>query len=273
MFIMNHGTSDRPKQQGGAMLRVLLFLCIVGAGLSLAWMLFLPEILATTVKKRTGFEVTITRMTSNPFTGKVNAGEIIVRNPAGWPSPSFVQIRELRAELDVMSILSTRAVVKSAYLDIANVTWVSDAHRASNLQVFEERRKGEKPPPKKIIAPAKEKPKEPEQPPEFLVQNLEVRYERLELADFSAAKPIVRDLKIDFAKTYKDVSDSKQVLVGGPPGLSAVGSVLLALFPGTLGQALGSALHEPLPVSKDKTRKRLDPLRGVLEKLEETPKP
>jgi hypothetical protein len=273
MFLMNHGTSHRPNQRGGAMLRVLLFLGIVGAGLSLAWMLFLPEILATTVKKRTGFDVTITRMTSNPFTGLVRADEIIVRNPAGWPSPSFLQIRELRAELDVLSILSSRAVVKSAFLDIALVTWVSDAHRASNLQVFEERRKGEKPPPKKITAPAKEKPKEPEAPPEFLVENLEVRFERLELADFSAPKPILREVKFDFSKTYKDVSDSKQVLAGGPPGLSAAGSVLLALFPGPLGQALGSALHEPLPVTKDKTRKRPDPLRGVLEKLEEKPKP
>lgn len=273
MFPMNHASTHLPNQRGGALLRVLLFLCIVGAGLSLAWMLFLPEILATTVKKRTGFEVTITRMTSNPFTGLIRANEIIVRNPPGWPSQAFLQIRELRAELDVMSILSSRAVVKSAYLDLSNVTWVSDAHRASNLQVFEERRKGEKPQPKKITAPTKEKPKEPELPPEFLVQNLELRFERLELADFSGPKPILRELKLEFTKTYKDVSDSKQILAGGPPGLSAAGSVLLALFPGPLGQALGSALHEPLPVSKDKTRKRLDPLRGVLEKLEEKPKP
>lgn len=255
--------------RGGAMLRIILFLCVVGAGLALAWMLFLPEILATTVKKRTGFEVQIARMSSNPFTGELKADEIVVRNPAGWPSGAFVQIRELKAVMDMSSVFGSRPVVKSAYLDISTVSWVSDAHRASNFQVFEDRRKGEKPQPKKL--PAKEK--EPEVPREFLVQDLELRYGRLELNDFSGPKPANRELTLNFVKTYKDISDSKKVLAGGPPGLSAVGSVVLALFPGPFGEALGSALHEPLLPSKDKNRKLPDPMRGVLEKLEEKPKP
>jgi hypothetical protein len=233
MFPMNHASSHLPNQRGGALLRVLLFLGIVGAGLSLAWMLFLPEILATTVKKRTGFDVTITRMTSNPFTGLVRADEIIVRNPAGWPSPSFLQIRELRAELDVMSILSSRAVVKSAYLDISNVTWVSDAHRASNLQVFEERRKGEKPQPKKITAPGEGEAEGTGGAAGVSRPKPRASFGAARTGRFLRAQSrFCAKLKVEFSKTYKDVSDSKQsAWPVGPPGLSAAGSVLLALFP------------------------------------------
>jgi len=124
-------------------------------------------------------------------------------------------------------------------------------------------------------AVAKEKPDEP--PAKFLIRRLNVRLEKVIIADYTTPTPTVKEFDRKFYYTYNDVSDPKQLLapfVLKP--LESVGEAIRGLIPGEIGKAFGAVTKtaEEEPVAKKKPNVPAeDPLKTVVEKLEETPKP
>jgi hypothetical protein len=124
-------------------------------------------------------------------------------------------------------------------------------------------------------AVAKERTEEP--PMKFFIKRLEVRLEKVIVADYTTPTPTVKEFDRKFYYTYNDVSDPKQLLapfVLKP--LESVGEAIKGLIPGEIGKAVGAVTKpgEEVPVAKKKTDAPAeDPLKTVVEKLEETPKP
>jgi len=254
--------------RGGALVKFILFVAIVFAVLALAWMLFLPSILKSVLEKRTGFEIQIAKMSANPFTGNLSLVGLAINNPSGWPAREFVNVREFTAEADVWSFFSSRPIVNNAIVDVAFVSVVTDSQGKTNVRLFQDRVAGPN-------DPAQRKPPQPELKPEFLIRQLRLRFDKVTMADYSGGKktPTTREVNLNLDKTYKDVTDAKQLLTGALPGIEAIGSAISALVPGKLGKAIGGAMNDPAELLKNTGKKAGGAIKGLLEKLEEKPKP
>jgi hypothetical protein len=114
-----------------------------------------------------------------------------------------------------------------------------------------------------------------EKPMRFLIRRLEVRLEKVVVADYTGASPSVREFDRKFIYTYNDVSDPKQLLAPfALKSLEPVGAAIKGLIPGDMGKAFGAATK---PVDNEILKKPAtpadDPLKTVVEKLEESQKP
>jgi uncharacterized protein involved in outer membrane biogenesis len=245
------------------MVRVWIFLLVVVAILVVAWNFFLPQILATTVRKRTGFEVSLVGLQANPFNGHLRIEGLVVSNPPGWALEPFVHVRDLEMTLDVGSLFGSSPVVERARIEVASVTLVTDASGRTNLQVFQERWAG--PPPKPGTKP-KPAPK-PERPPAapFLIRELDLKFDILEFIEAQRQPPVRERVALHLAERFENVSDVRDVVAVAMPGIDAVSSTLSALIPGLVGDVLG----KPLPPAKP----RREGVWRSMEKLEETRKP
>jgi hypothetical protein len=264
-----HRPSFNPLRQcqGGALFKLLLFFAVLFALIAVAWMLFLPSILKSVVQKRTGFDVQIAKMAVNPFKGDVSVEGLVINNPSGWPSRDFIDVREFKANTDLWSLIGgKRPIIDEAVVNVALVAVVTDSQKKTNLQLFQER----------IAGPKDEKQKKQEPPAklEFLIRKLHLRFSKVQLADYSGgkAKPSIREMNLNIDRHYTDVTDAKQIVTGAIPGIGAIGSALSALVPGALGKAIGGAMNEPVELLKGTGRKAGDFFKGMIEKLEESPK-
>jgi len=130
----------------------------------------------------------------------------------------------------------------------------------------------------KDVAVAKDKaaPEQPvEKPMKFLIRRLDVRLEKVIVADYSSATPKVQEFDRKLYYTFNDVSDPKQLLAPfALKSLESVGAAIKGLIPGEIGKAVGAVTK----TGEDQLLKKSDnpaqdPLKTVVEKLEETPKP
>ena len=71
----------RGAGRGGCLLRLMVVLVVLGAAAALAWMLFLPVVVADQIRARTGFAVSVASLSCNAFTGKLAVRGLVVRNP------------------------------------------------------------------------------------------------------------------------------------------------------------------------------------------------
>lgn len=241
------------------MVRVWIFLLVVLALLVFAWNFFLPQILATTVRKRTGFEVSLVSLQANPFNGRLRLEGLVVSNPSGWALEPFVHVRDLDMTVDVGSLFGSSPVVERARIEVASVTLVTDASGKTNLQVFQERWAG--PPPKPGAKPVPPRPA----PPPFLIRELDLKFDILEFIEAQRQPPVRERVALYLAERFENVSDVREVVVVAMPGIDAVSSTLSALIPGLVGDVLG----KPLPPAKP----RREGAWRSMEKLEETRKP
>jgi hypothetical protein len=120
---------------------------------------------------------------------------------------------------------------------------------------------------------AKEKP--PEQPMKFLIRKLDVRLEKVIVVDYTTATPTVREFDRKVFYTYNDVTEPRQLLAPfALKSLESVGAAIRGLIPGGIGKTVG-AVTKPGEDSllKKPESPAEDPLKTIVEKLEETPKP
>ena len=117
--------------------------------------------------------------------------------------------------------------------------------------------------------------KPPAQPMKFLIRRLDVRLEKVIVVDYTTATPTVREFDRKLYYTYNDVTDPKQLLAPfALKSLEAVGAAIRGLIPGGIGKALGAVTKtNDQQIVKKTGEPAEDPLKTVIEKLEETPKP
>lgn len=252
--------------------------CIFFGGIfalaALVWMVFLPAVVGRELSSITGFDIRVAVLTADPFTGRVLVRGLAANNPQGFPMPDFVQLRELRSRVEVFpSIFSDRIVVDDLDIDVGKIVLMRRKDGKTNagefMAAFARRGSG---PSQAGGAPA------PAKPVRYLVKNLRLRIDRLVIADYSGAKPDERtfDLKID--QSYSDVTDTRQLLVPGVVRtLQSFGlhHDVARLLPGDFGAALAAAVGGVAQVGegvKDTVKKAGQDLKGLFEKLEQSPK-
>lgn len=115
-----------------------------------------------------------------------------------------------------------------------------------------------------------------EKPIRFTINRLELALDKVIVADFAQPKPDIREYNCKLYYTFNNFSDPKQLLAPfAMKSLQSVGAAIQGLIPGDIGKAFASAVKPTDPMLKPKEEKEAaeDPLKTVVEKLEETQKP
>lgn len=113
-----------------------------------------------------------------------------------------------------------------------------------------------------------------EKPMRFTIHRLELSLDRVIVADYMAATPDVREYKCKLHYTFNNFTDPKQLMAPFAfKSLQSVGAAIQGLIPGDIGKAFGAATQPVDPMLKPKTEQATDPLKTVVEKLEESQKP
>ena len=114
-----------------------------------------------------------------------------------------------------------------------------------------------------------------EQPMRFLIHRLNVSLDKVIVADYATETPTVREFNRKIVYSFNEVSDPKQLLAPfALKSLEPVGAAIKGLIPGDIGKAFGAVTKttEEEPVKKPDAP-AVDPLKTVVEKLEESQKP
>jgi hypothetical protein len=252
---------SRTATAGGIWFRLLLFLAIFFAVLALAWMILLPPALTRFVRGRTGFPMEIQTLYVNPFTGRLALRGMAIKNPPTFPNPAFAEVREVSVDWRVSSMFSQRLVIDDVVVDVAGITLARDPLGAINAWLFQERLAG---------APAARSPagtsvEAKNRPQEFLIKRLQVRCDRLVIADYSGRQPVVRELALNFNHTYENVTSTKQLAAPLGDLLAPVAGAI-----GGLAPEAGAALRAAGDKFKESGRKAGEAMKGFFESLEKS---
>lgn len=275
-------------RRGGAVFKLLVFLAVSFGVLTAAWIFFLPLVLASTLTKRTGFEVKVERLVINPFSSNVDIDGLVVLNPPAFPHSDYVQVRNFQAQAPLSSLFGERPEFDYVRVDVAHMSFVRNADGTLNATLFydrlfplekpltekeEKERKskasaaGGKASPKIVREPALPRPRMA-----FLIHRLELKIDQVTVADYLGNNPTKRDFTLGVNQTFLEVTDAKQLFT--PAMLRAIApaaTTIAALVPGDLGKVLAAAAGGGSP--RDPSKKPADVVKSLVDTLEESRKP
>jgi hypothetical protein len=271
-------------KRGGAVFKLLVFGILSFGVMSVAWIFFMPMILTSTLSKRTGFEVTVERLVMNPFSWSVDLRGLVVANPPTFPRPDYVQVRSFQARAPLATLLGEQAKFDYVRLDISRMAFVRNTDGTLNATLFydrlfptekslneqEERGKTKSKPTKRPDKAGQDA--EPSKKMVFFVRRLELKIDEVVVEDHFGRNPISRTFNVGIDQLYLNVSDAKQLFT--PAMVRCVGpaaTTIGALIPGDLGKILGAAAGPA--VARDPLRKPADPMKTIVDTLEESRKP
>ncbi len=239
---------------------------------AIAWMLFLPTVVRHELRVATGFDFRVDVLAVNPFTGNILVRGLSANNPATYPSPGFAAVREIRARVNLFSwAFSDTVVIDELDLDTESIQIVRVSALKSNAGDFmaafgAAAAPGQAPPPA-----AKHK--------KYIVKAMHVRLDKLVVADYAGKKPdvVTYDLKINH--DYANVTDTRSLLT--PDVVNSLHSLALRhdvseLLPGEFGTMLAVAVGGVAAVESTvvgASKKTGEAVKGMLDKLEQKPKP
>ncbi len=256
--------------------KICLAVGVAFAAVSLAWMIFLPRVVEHELRTVTGFDIRLKVLKADPFTGRVVVEGLSAKNPPSYPTDEFVELRELRADVNLFSCLFTdRAVINELDVNIEKIALIRQHDGKSNAGAFMAAFHHSP----QAGGAAQAPPPAPGKPMEYLVKKLHIRLEELEVADYTGMAADKKAYKLNIDQTYNDVTNPRQLLVP-----SVVNSLytfgfhhdIAKLLPGDFGQALADTLGGVQHMGsslKSTFQKAGDSLKGALDKLEQSPKP
>jgi len=274
---------DRRRERGGCMVKLVGLLVVLAAVGALAWMLFLPAVIVAQIRERTGFDVSVTGLSCNAFTGQLAIRGLVLKNPPSFPVSDFVDLRNFSAAADIWTLWDDRLVLDDLTLDVRKITLVRRADGKSNAEFFSgnlfggptqtANSSGAGVSPVTGSAPVPNSRK-------FLLRRFALRFDSLVVADYSTGKPVVEESVLQLDERYENVTEAKQLLV---PELlrrlaaANLGPVLGRLVPGDFGKALGETAREASvrggDLLKDAGQQSKELFKGLRERLEESKKP
>ena len=231
--------------------------------------MFLPVVVTTQLRQRTGFDATVRTLVVNPFTGRIEIRGLVLTNPPTFPVKDFLELRRFSANAEVFTLFSNRPVFTTMEIDIAKVTLVRRDNAQTNAGTFSEYLAAASPTP---VAPVAKSPRE------FLIRRLTVRVDEVAIDDHSKNVPQVQEFKIALNQTYSDVTGVKQLLAPATlESLLPLGAALNGYIPGALGSAMGDVVKEAAKSTgsliKDAGRSTGEKIKGYFDALEESKKP
>ncbi|HTQ30947.1 MAG TPA: hypothetical protein VMI53_07035 [Opitutaceae bacterium] len=271
-------------RRGHMLFKLLGFVLALAATFTLLWILLLPSLVTGMIKKRTGFDATVSSLFANPFTASINIRQLEIDNPDTFPRKDFVVVNQFRTAVQPSSLFSDRVVVKDAVFDVALVAVVKNAQGQTNVKAFETGVLGPKPPePEKKTdeeqAPEEKKPPEQKKPPkQFLIQHLVVKLDKIIVADYSGSTPRVQEIPVNINRTFTDVTDLKQISVPLVADLSVAGvgdlagDVLGLVIPAPILESLGVVTKGTGGLLQATGKKTTNFIKGLFDSLEEKQK-
>lgn len=143
-------------------------LLITGAVILVLWlvlMLSLGQIVKTAVNsagpKLAGVPVHVKTVIVQPFLGVVRMKGLVIGNPAGFNTPSAMELNDFKLNIKMSSLFSKAIVIEEILIDAPQITYEKGL-KSSNLSTLQDNlapAKTEKPAPKAEAAPAPEKKK------------------------------------------------------------------------------------------------------------------
>jgi hypothetical protein len=248
---------------------VIVLAAVLGI-VAVAWIIFLPAIVQRELRTITGFDFRVEVLKVNPFTGNVTVRGLTASNPAGFPKPEFVELRELHADVNMFSGFSNRIVVNELDINTAKIVLIRQRDGTSNAGKFMAA----------FSRPAGQAASAaPPSSRTFLVKRLHLRLEELVVVDYSGSKTEEKVYKLNIDQSYTDVTDPKQLLV--PSVLRSLYAFglhhdIAQLLPGDLGEALAGALGGAAHAGselKGVVQKAGDSLKQAFDKLDHSSKP
>ncbi len=253
--------------------KVCLAVGVLFAAASLAWMVFLPRVVEHYLRAVTGFDIRVSVLKADPFTGRVVVEGLTAKNPPSYPTDEFVELRALRADVNIFScFFSERIVINELDVDTAKIALVRQHDGKSNAGDFMAAFSRGAPAGTGAV-PVSRKPRK------YLIRKLHIRLEELYVADYTGMATDKKVFKLNIDQTYNDVTDPRQLLV--PSVVRTLYSFgfhhdIAKLLPGDFGQALADTMAGVAHVGtalKNTLQKTGDSLKGALDKLEQSPKP
>ena len=254
--------------RGGILVKILAAFVVFLAIATLGWMLFLPAVVTRVLRSRTQFGVTVQSLAVNPFTATVRLRGLAVDNPADFPAPDFVRVREFRATAGFFSLFGDRPVIDATMVDVAQVTLVKNKEGQRNAALFLARLTGSSDQTRAVAPPAiGPAPK----PRAFLIRHLELRFDRLRLVDASGDRPSRQEFDLGLRQTYENVTSPVQIAVPIVGKVTALGGTLGDLA-GKLGADTFATAKRTGEVLKEVGQKAGHAIKELFQSLEQTPK-
>jgi hypothetical protein len=254
--------------------KALILLGGIVALCALAWMAFLPMVAEHELRDITHFDVRMEVVAVNPFTGNVVVRGFIAKNPAEYPEPDFFDIRSIKADVSVFSLLfSDHIVVDELDVDIAKVELIRlhDGRTNEGQFVASFNRGG--------AASAAGATSAPRKAHSYLIKKLHVRFDELVVSDNSGSKADKSTYDLHISQDFVNISGPGQLLV--PSVVRDLHSFGLhhdvsGLLPGEFGDALAVAVGSAATVTgkiQAAAKGTGEYLKDQLDKLEQKAKP
>lgn len=241
---------------------------------SLLWMVFLPRVVERELRQATGFDIHVAVLRADPFTGRVVVRGFSAQNPPSFPTPEFVELKELTADVNLFSFFTDQIVINQLDIDTTKIALIRQHDGKSNAGSFMAAFSGDG-----AHATGSGPAPPPRKPLRYLVKKLHLRVEELSVADYTGLAIDKKTYKINIDQTYTNVTDPRELLVPGViKTLYSFGlhHDIAKLLPGEFGQALADTLGGAEHVGSAFKRlfeKSGDSLKGAFDKLEQSPKP
>lgn len=242
--------------RGGLLAKLLLFLVVLFVLGAVAWVVLLPSIVVSTIRSKTGFAARIDSLSVNPFTARAELRGLVLENPPGWAERGFVELREFRADAELLPLLRGKLVADEVTLDLTHVTVVTNREGVLNAKAFSDG----------FNSPAQPAPANPPAKPpaktEFLIRRLNLKFGTLTYIDLSKSKPIRRDYALNLSREMRDVDSVADLM---SPFSGAAFSVMKDVAADVSGDAT-RLFKDAGGLLKDSGKKASESLKGLLEK-------
>lgn len=123
------------------MKKVALISVAVVLVLLVALVLSLGQIIKTAVNtagsKLAGVPVHLEKVTLNPLSGLIHLKGLVIGNPAGFNTPSAMELGDFRIDLTMSSLLSDTIVIKEILINAPQITYEKSL-KSSNLSTLQQ---------------------------------------------------------------------------------------------------------------------------------------
>ena len=226
----------RPTR-AGAFVGLIVFMLVVAAIATLAWIIILPRAITGSASELTGFPTRLGSLYVNPFTGVFHGKTLVMQNPKDWGGDALAEVSVVSGQVNLMSLRKKTAVFETLRIEIDRLVVIIDAQGRTNIEAIGSR----------FSAATSADPfvgshyvaagllGGGEDPSDFLIEQLDLHIGLIEIHDHGT-NPVsqIRD-DLDYQYTYTDVSRYEQLIT---PKLLAQ----LAKSPATLRVLLSSGL-------------------------------
>lgn len=150
------------------MKKILAIIGVAVLVLIVVLMLFLGNIIKAGIEtagpKIAGVPMSVEKVRVNPLTGMVHVKGLIIGNPAGFKTPSAMELGEFRLDMSLGSLFTDTIVIKQILIDAPQITYEKGL-RSSNISTLMDNLA----PAEKPVKEAAEEPKEKKAPAKKVV--------------------------------------------------------------------------------------------------------